>query len=847
MHTKGGWMYYEYLGPGSAPNTNKYRITLKFYTACMLNTGQFDPTINFAVFDAGTHQQLFTIPVTYTTSDNIQNCPTEDCHPCISLPPSICYKITTYQTEQDLPRIANGYTFAYQRCCRIGGIINLQDPSSDVGETWMVTIPGTAIAGAEFNTSAMFAQNDTAIICQNSYFTFDFSATDIDNDSLVYNFSAAYGGLSTSDPIGATTAPPYSSVPYQSPFSGFLPLGSGVTINHQTGIVSGIAPGAGIYVVTVTVSEYRRGTNIKIAEVRKSLHIQVADCSSTKPILDPVYYSCNGYTKTFVNMGDQTHVSTYDWDFGDGNTSNAPSPVTHTYADTGIYILKLTVNRNLPCSDSANSKVFVYPGFFPAFSVGGQCANTPIQFTDNTITNYGVVTPWSWDFGDISSPSNASTLQNPTHNYATAGSYQVELTVGNSKGCVDTVSRNIVVLDKPPLSVTNDTLICNVDTLQLNAVGTGSFLWSPNYMISNTNINDPLVSPDITTTYTVKLTDPFGCVATASVKVNVVDSVTLNPFHDSTICQSDNVVLRIVSNGLHYLWTPGASLNDSIIKNPTATPPTTTIYHVLVNIGKCIATADITLKTVPYPAANAGPDQVICFGRSVQLQASGGSIYNWNPIVFLNAANIPNPVSILPTSNVRYIVTVRDTLGCPKAVRDTMLLTVVRINANAGPRDTSVVVGQPLQLGASGGTNYLWSPSTWLDDPNISNPIALPLDDIQYVVRVSNNIGCFNNDTILVRVYKLNADLLVPSAFTPNGDGHNDTFHPFLIGMKSLDLFQVYNRWGQMLFSGTDPNNGWDGTFGGKPQESATYVWYAVGTDYKNTVIKKKGYVVLIR
>ena len=174
-HTRGGWMYYEYLGPGNAPNTNRYHITLKFYTSCVLEQGQFDPTINFSLFDAVSRQLITEIAVTYTTSDNIQNCSSQQCHPCISNIPIICYKITTYETTQDLPAIPGGYIVSYQRCCRIAGIVNLANPSNNVGESWTVTIPGTAIPGADHNSSARFSQNDTAIICQNNYFTFDFN------------------------------------------------------------------------------------------------------------------------------------------------------------------------------------------------------------------------------------------------------------------------------------------------------------------------------------------------------------------------------------------------------------------------------------------------------------------------------------------------------------------------------------------------------------------------------------------------------------------------------------------------------------------------------------------------
>ena len=91
-------------------------------------------------------------------------------------------------------------------------------------------------------------------------------------------------------------------------------------------------------------------------------------------------------------------------------------------------------------------------------------------------------------------------------------------------------------------------------------------------------------------------------------------------------------------------------------------------------------------------------------------------------------------------------------------------------------------------------------------------------------------------------------DFFVPTAFSPNGDNLNENFRPILIGMKSLDDFKVFNRWGQQLYSNAGNSiTGWDGSFGGRPQEAGTYVWIAQGTDYLNKTVKKKGYVVLIR
>jgi gliding motility-associated-like protein len=850
-HTKGGWMYYEYLGAGSAPNTLQYRIVLKTYTACTLSSGQFNPTVNFTIFNAGNNQQLYNIAVTNSEITDIQNCTSQNCHPCINPIPSICYKIITYELVQDLPISANGYTVAYQRCCRIAGIINIQNPSNSVGETWTVKIPGTATSGAELNSSAKFSQNDTAIICQSNAFVFDFSATDVNDDSLVYSFVPAYAGGNngTNSAPNAASAPPFALVPYAAGFSGIQPMGAGVTINPQTGMVTGMAPASGIYVITALVSEYRRGTNIKIAEVRKSLHIAVENCNTTSAELLPDYTSCDGFTVNFKNLGQNNNIQTFYWDFGDGTSSGLEFPI-HTYTDTGIYTLKLVVNRGLPCADSITAPVKVFPGFFPDYTVQGQCKNTAIQFNDITTATYGAPNTWKWNFGDATSSTNTSVIKSPAHTYATAGSYEVTLIVTSNKGCIDTVLKSIEILDKPSFTLTNDTLICSIDTLQLNAVGTGSFFWSPNYMISNVNSSSPLVSPDVTTTYYVTITDPFGCVGGDSVKVRVVDFVTQFAPNDTTICRTDGVVLNLVSDALYYTWTEnpaGNTLSNPSIKNPVATPLTNTTYNVVGSIGKCVAQSDIFIKTVPYPDADAGADQTICFGTSAQLNASGGSSYSWTPTAFLNNRLIPNPQSINPTANVRYIVTVTDTLGCPKPVRDTMVLFVAKIKADAGPRDTSVVLGQPLLLQATGSTNYLWSPAQWLTNIGIANPVSLPQDDINYIVKVSNDVGCFDYDTIRVHLFKLDAGLYVPSGFSPNGDGNNDVFRPVILGMKSLDLFRVYNRWGQLLYSGTDAQQGWDGTFGGKGQEAATYVWYAEGTDYKNNKIKKKGYVVLIR
>jgi gliding motility-associated-like protein len=478
--------------------------------------------------------------------------------------------------------------------------------------------------------------------------------------------------------------------------------------------------------------------------------------------------------------------------------------------------------------------------------------NAPIQFTDRTTATYGSINFWRYDFGVVSILSDTSRLQSPQYTYVNIGSYTAEFIVGSTKGCRDTIYKTVTVIDKPPILMAfRDTLICYVDTLQLNASGSGTISWTPNYNILNSTSAAPSVFPKTTTWYKVEFNDN-GCRNTDSVRVRVITSVNLAASNDTSICASDPVQLFANTDGLQYMWSPGQTLSNPNILNPIATPAITTTYHITSRIGGCTATEDLVITVLPKPMVNAGNDVAICDNSTTQLNGqTNGTAFTWSNTSSLSDASVLDPIAI-PTRTTSYILSATDiSSGCPKPSYDTVIVTVLpKVKAFAG-NDTSIIATLPFQLKATGGVNYQWSPATGLDNPNIQGPVAM-LDGnaeyVTYLVTVKDQAGCFDTASISLHVFKTGPEIFVPTGFTPNGDGRNDVFRPIYVGMKTIDYFSVYNRWGGLIYSHKlDDGQGWDGTIKGIKQNTGTFIWMVKATDVIGNVHFKKGTVLLAR
>lgn len=849
-HITGGEMYYTFNGLVSGQY--QYSVTLKLFQRCGSGRAFPNPAI-ISIFNKTNGARVEDISVSISNQETIQ---ITNPDPCITNPPSVCYDIAYYTFNVSLPASAAGYVMASQVNYRINGITNLAPGAGNIGATYTAEIPGTAnLIAAPENTSAQFKGSDLVVVCADNDFSYSFAAQDADGDELRYFFCDAYASTA-SNGGGAipTNPPPFPAVPYNNPeFDAPIPLGGAVQINSATGLITGIAPSVGVYVVTVCVEEIRQG--VVIARQRKDLQINIADCNVASASLLPEYLLCkNTQTITVANQSTSALIVTTDWDVLDNTNTiihSASGPtLTYTFPAIGNYSIKLVINRNQQCTDSTTAIVRVFPGFVPDFTSGGICFTKPTLFSDGTTSVYGVPNSWTWDFGEAFVTNDISSLQNPTYTYPTLGIKPARLIVTDTRGCRDTITKNITIIERPPITLAfKDTLICVNDNLMLMASGSGSFSWSPAVNIINAGTASPTVSPPVTTTYYVDI-DDNGCKNRDSVKVNVVNFVTLIPMNDTIICKGDTIQLRVNSDGLQYSWSPVSQIINPFVKNPFVVTNSLTNYTVTATIGGCNNTRNVRVTPVPYPVVNAGEDFSICYNKSGLLSGStDGSSWAWSPPNRVN-----NPLLLaataFPPRTTDFILTAYDTKGCPKPGRDTVTITVLpKMQVSAG-NDTAVIVGQPLQLLASGGSSYVWSPATYLSATNINNPIALfniPSNGLRYKVIAFTDEGCLDSAFITIKVFKTKPSVFVPTGFTPNNDGLNDVVRPIAAGIKSIEYFSIYNRWGQLLFTTTVNGQGWDGKINGQLQSTGTFVWMVKAIDYLGNPYFEKGVVTLIR
>lgn len=146
----------------------------------------------------------------------------------------------------------------------------------------------------------------------------------------------------------------------------------------------------------------------------------------------------------------------------------------------------------------------------------------------------------------------------------------------------------------------------------------------------------------------------------------------------------------------------------------------------------------------------------------------------------------------------------------------------------------------------SSGKIYSWSPTAGLNNPLLKSPIFNYSAATNYLVQITNDAGCVYRDSLNVLIFD-QADFLVPKAFSPNNDGHNDKLLFVIPGIEKLAYFRIFNRWGNLVFETTNINIAWDGTFRGVAQPSEVYSWFAEGVSNLGNKIQRNGQFLLLR
>jgi hypothetical protein len=332
---------------------------------------------------------------------------------------------------------------------------------------------------------------------------------------------------------------------------------------------------------------------------------------------------------------------------------------------------------------------------------------------------------------------------------AGAGTHVVQYTFTQS-GCTFTASRSVVVLARPQVSAGADQGICPGVSTNLNATGGVSYLWSTGATTSTI-----LVSPSVTTSYTVLVTDAAGCSARDTVVVSVLPVTAVQAGPDQSVCPGGSVGLT-ATGASQYFWSPSTGLSSVTAANPVATPLITTDYVVTGLSANGCVTRDTVRVVVNSSAAVTVADHAVtfCAGSTsgAQLEAMGAVSYSWSPATGLSGTTIANPVAT-PTVTTTYVVTGTNASGCI----DTSSVTVY-VPRLIGGASRLACSGQPISLtvGFDGrpGTQlfYQWSPATGLDNPFSSSPLAQLSSSILYTVQVTTDDGCQLSTTVRVLV-----------------------------------------------------------------------------------------------
>jgi gliding motility-associated-like protein len=516
---------------------------------------------------------------------------------------------------------------------------------------------------------------------------------------------------------------------------------------------------------------------------------------------------------------------------------------------------EVTSNVASTCSGNKDTvTVYVYPS--PVVNLGADfitCHNSTYTITP-IITPVGNYT-YQWTPGTfLANPVTSvnQVVQFPTSNQT----YILKVTPVGTGGAACATRDTIVMTALQKINIVNaDTTICAGAAVNIVTAGNPlyAYLWSPVKNVSNIVVRNPIITPDSTRKYVITASYP-GCPDQQdSITLTVEPLPIVNAGLDRILCYGDTMHLfgqvappNADPNFYTYAWSPVGNVNPTDeLESVFSGKATTTLTLTVTTPAGCAGVDQVIAQVVPVNFLVVSADKTTCPNDTAKFSASGAISYNWSPGIWVNDSTNKN-ISAWPIATTIFTLVGTDINGC----RDTNYRTFTIMpsaSVNLGV-DQTIYPGQSAQLYAQGNCSYYtWTPITGLNFSNIQDPIAQPSVTQQYVVNASTEFGCKTSDTIEVNVVAQSL-LGMPIGFTPgNGNSPNNLFKVDKLGLATLNYLRVFDRWGVMVYESTDLNAGWDGSFKGKPQPMATYIFTVDAVSKDGSKFHKIGNVTLIR
>lgn len=565
-------------------------------------------------------------------------------------------------------------------------------------------------------------------------------------------------------------------------------------------------------------------------------------------ILDGTTILCPGDTSGTITATIIGNANSYIYHW---NTNPQQDSLTATGLTSGTYIFHVTDVYGA-CSIQDTFTISAYPA--PLI------INSSSMLTCNSICNSiatidvsGGTPPYSYEWNTIPQ----QTTQTATD--LCAGIYSV--TVTDSNGCFDTTSVHVpAIIPNANFSFSDTTceneIIYFFDSSNVNIGNIIEWYWD--FGDGDTSsLQNPSHLYDTSGIYNVSLiiTSNDLCKDTLIKEIHVYSNpkILINDIKHVSCHGMCNGEINVSGFGAispyNYLWDDVNNQNSAI-----ATGLCAGVYHVTVtdSLGcNSIDTIEITEPSelnVTYSST-----KTLCQGASngsATVSVIGGiPPYNFEWIDFPDVDT--NYISGVAAGTYQLIIT--DFMGCEETINilvdDSNYVPPLVVTADV----THLHCGESTYLYATSDTgySYLWSPSENINNVAISNPIVNPYETTTYIVMITDTNGCKNSDSITIYVEPSECGepyIYVPNAFTPNGDNQNDIL--YIRGSYIIDeviYFAIYDRWGEKVFETKDINQGWDGSYKGKPLNSAVFVYHLKVRCKSNEFFEKKGNITLLR